>query len=127
MPPNISALFDNFVPHFFPSHIPKKERKKVTIAIILAHMNAIHTLYSAMVNPTDSASIEVAIPCIMSAKKPTLGFSNSLLPCLIPYIIIFVPITPRSNRAIQGIICSNAVKYSTIVCTHIQPIIGMTA
>lgn len=62
IPPKIVALPESFVPNFFPRNNPAIQIKKVTKAIIKAQTNAICQPYSEIVQPTESASIEVAIP-----------------------------------------------------------------
>ena len=61
IPPRICALLDNFVPNFFPIINPPMQIKKVTIAMIREATRAMIQLYSAIVKPTDNASIEVSI------------------------------------------------------------------
>ena len=61
-PPNMHALLDNLVPNFLPMISPAMLIKNVTTAMIKAQTSAIIKPYSAMVKPTDNASMEVAIP-----------------------------------------------------------------
>ena len=61
IPPSISALFPSLVPNFLPICTAIKLIINVSTAIIVAQMIASKTVYSAIVNPTDKASIDVAI------------------------------------------------------------------
>ena len=61
-PPKIPALPASFVPAFLPIRIPAKQIKKVTTPIRMHERSASGRLYSAIVKPTERASIEVAIP-----------------------------------------------------------------
>ena len=61
-PPRSCALFESLVPNFFPTISPAVHITNVTIAIIKDGRNAPKEEYSAIVKPTDSASIDVAIP-----------------------------------------------------------------
>ena len=63
IPPIIVALFENTIPNFFPSPSPTKQITNVSAPIISAATTAINKPYSAIVKPTDNASIDVAIPC----------------------------------------------------------------
>ena len=63
IPPKIFALPDNFVPKFLPINKPIIQIIKVVNAIIKAQIKAIAKPYSLIVQPTESASIEVATPC----------------------------------------------------------------
>ena len=62
IPPNIPALPQSFVPAVLPSNTPLRHMTKVITAIISAAIIAEARLYSAIVKPTESASIDVAIP-----------------------------------------------------------------
>ena len=83
-PPKIPALPASLVPAVFPMRIPAKHMKKVSTPRRRQAINASNTLYSEIVKPTESASIEVAIPCTMSAPKHTAHFSFSSSQPLIP-------------------------------------------
>ena len=61
-PPRISALLESFVPNRLPRERPDMEMKNVTVAMIREQTRAISQSYSAMVKPTDKASMEVATP-----------------------------------------------------------------
>ena len=61
-PPNIFAFPARRVPNFLPSTRPAMQITNVTIAIIRQASNASDRLYSEIVKPTESASIDVAIP-----------------------------------------------------------------
>ena len=60
IPPAISALPANFVPNFLPIITPARQITKVTAIIKHTATSAVKKLYSAIVKPTDKASIEVA-------------------------------------------------------------------
>ena len=60
MPPITVALSENLSPIFFPKTSPATQIAKVTAPMIADDSKASETLYSDMVNPTESASIEVA-------------------------------------------------------------------
>ena len=83
--------------------------------MITAATNAFRKSYPAMVNPADNASIEVAIPWMISAQKPTPLPSSSISLFCIPSHSIFPPINPRSRKAIHGINLSKILKYLAIV------------
>ena len=74
-PPKMPALLASLVPAFLPITMPAKHITKVTAPISRQASSASAKLYSAMVKPTDSASMDVATPCTSSAPKPTAGFS----------------------------------------------------
>ena len=76
-PPKIEAFPAIFVPNFLPIISPEKQMPKVTKAIIKAETKAIKKPYSEIVQPTESASIDVAIPCTIKAPKPSPDFSAS--------------------------------------------------
>ena len=59
-PPKIEALEENFVPKCLPNSTPKKQHIKVTKAITETQTKACKKIYSAIVKPTERASIEVA-------------------------------------------------------------------
>ena len=61
-PPNTVALSASAVPNFLPIMIPLRHIIIVTAAMIAAHKSAVGRSYSAIVNPTESASMDVAIP-----------------------------------------------------------------
>ena len=101
---------------------------KVTAAIISEAASAETMSYSAIVKPTESASMEVAIPCIISAPKPTPVLVQGASPLsFMPSASIFPPIAPSSISAIHGISFSKERKYRTTVCTQTQPVIGISA
>lgn len=77
MPPSMEAFPASLVPNFLPMISPPTQMAKVTAAMIRAQTRAVRKPYSAIVNPTESASIEVATPWTSSAYRPTLGFSTS--------------------------------------------------
>ena len=79
IPPNIAALPENLVPNFFPIISPAMQTAKVTTEIISAHTMAIRKAYSAIANPTDRASMEVAMPCNKRYAVPVFCFSVSSL------------------------------------------------
>ena len=61
-PPKTEALPESFVPKVLPKSSPTAHKIKVTRAITRQQTSAISQSYSAMVKPTESASIEVATP-----------------------------------------------------------------
>ena len=61
-PPRMVALPASFVPKDFPRNTPNIQMMKVTTAMISAQRSAMGKLYSDIVKPTESASIEVATP-----------------------------------------------------------------
>lgn len=61
-PPRTSAFPDSFVPRVLPRHNPVSHITNVTTATISEQTTAITKPYPAVVNPTDNASIDVAIP-----------------------------------------------------------------
>ena len=61
IPPKMSA-FESFCPIDFPSRSPIIQIMNVTSAIITEAMKAKKSVKSAIVKPTESASMEVAIP-----------------------------------------------------------------
>ena len=126
LPPNMAALPDRPVPNFLPAIKPAKQMQNVTAAMISALANAIAGVYAAIVNPTDNASIEVAIPCTRSTPKLIRAWETSSSSFL-PSTTIFPPINNSSKSAIHGIIFSKVAKYRAAVCTHTQPMIGMSA
>ena len=77
-PPRIEALSENFVPNFLPITNPAMQIKKVITAMMRDAVSAMTKPYSAMVKPTDKASMEVATPCTISVPKPSFVFSDSL-------------------------------------------------
>ena len=68
-PPRIPALPASLVPARLPIKIPKRQMAKVTAPIIRQAIRASKKLCSAIVKPTDKASIEVATPCTKRAAK----------------------------------------------------------
>ena len=74
-PPKMEALPARRVPKVRPITSPAVQITKVTAAITAAQATAIQGPYSAMVKPTDSASMEVATPC--SSRPPLLTASAS--------------------------------------------------
>ena len=79
-PPRIEALPASFVPNLRPMSSPVMQIKKVTAPIMNASTSASRRVYSAMVKPTDSASIEVATPCSASAQRLSPLTSSSFSP-----------------------------------------------
>lgn len=140
-PPKIGAVLENLSPNFFPIIHPPKQITNVTLAIISDAISAINASYSAIVNPTESASMEVAIPWIIKVVNPILvrtGISHAskvseLLHSSfsflswIPSINIFPPMYDNKINAIHGMNFWNAEKICAIVWTHSQPAIGMAA
>ena len=63
IPPRIDAFEASLVPNLFPIIRPAKHMIKVTTPMITAQTNADKNPYSAIVKPTESASIEVGMPC----------------------------------------------------------------
>ncbi len=63
----IVALSENLVPNFFPMISPAMQMANVTAEMMRAQTRAIRKSYSAMVKPTDRASMEVAI---VNEKRP---------------------------------------------------------
>lgn len=108
-PPIMVALSENFSPSFLPKTSPPKQITKVNTPMIKEDSKAAGKLYSAVVKPTESASMEVAIPCTIRTPKvsfltPLLSFS-SLSPGVFfenPSQTIFPPIKHKSKSEIQG-------------------------
>ena len=98
---------------------------KVTTPMISASTSAIGNGSSAIVNPTDSASIEVATPMTMSDQKLIGGRSSASEPPFMPSQSILPPMKSSSISAIQGMNFWKEVKVSAIVCMHSQPISGI--
>lgn len=101
-PPRTSAFPDSFVPRVLPRHNPVSHITNVTTATISEQTTAITKPYPAVVNPTDNASIDVAIPYIISTAKLNLFtsfFSSSL--CT-DSLIMLPPIYKSKINAIHG-------------------------
>ena len=62
VPPRMPALPANAVPNLRPRKTPRLHMTNVTAAIIRTDTTASAMVCSAMVKPTESASIEVATP-----------------------------------------------------------------
>ena len=75
-PPSTEALPARCVPKRRPITSPAVQITKVTAAMMPAHASAISGPYSAMVKPTDSASMEVATPCKTSPPPLTASLSS---------------------------------------------------
>ena len=95
--------------------------------MIREQTRAMSRSYSAMVKPTDRASMDVATPCTSRAPRPSLGAASSSPPPRMPSMSIFPPMKPSRARAIQGISFSKARKYCTMVWTQIHPVMGIRA
>ena len=76
-PPRIPAFPASLVPAFLPIAIPEKQITNVTAPIRRQATKASIKLCSEIVNPTDSASIEVAIPCTNNAVRPAGALLSS--------------------------------------------------
>ena len=61
-PPSIDAFQESLVPAFRPIRRPPTQITKVTAAMIRPAVFAMIRSYSAIVKPTDNASMEVATP-----------------------------------------------------------------
>ena len=98
--------------------------------MMIAQTKAITKPYSAIVKPTDKASIEVAIPCTNSSLLETvfsIGASSFRDLCSKPSMIILPPIYISRPKPIHGTIFSKAEKIVMIVWTQNQPIKGIAA
>ena len=62
IPPTSVALFASLLLSFFPRVTPAKQIMNVMIEIMAIETKTAKILYSANVKPTESASIEVAMP-----------------------------------------------------------------
>ena len=62
IPPSKDAFQESLVPAFFPICRPPRQIRKVTAPMISEAAHASSALYDSIVNPTDSASMDVAIP-----------------------------------------------------------------
>ena len=102
------------------------QRKKVTTAMMRDATNAISQPYSEMVKPTESASMLVATPCMNRAPALSSVASSASSP-LMPSTSILPPMYPSRISAIHGMNVSKDENSSTMVCTHTQPAIGISA
>lgn len=129
IPPKIFALPDNFVPKFLPINKPIIQIIKVVNAIIKAQIKAIAKPYSLIVQPTESASIEVAIPWSKRIPIPKVkDFSSSEFSFSpFPSKIILIPIILNKINAIHGTILVKLLKQLHKVWTKNHPIIGISA
>ena len=112
IPPKTFALLDSLVPKFLPINKPIIQIIKVVNAIIKAQTKAITKPYSLIVQPTESASIEVAIHCSKRIPIPKVkDFSSSeSSSSFFPSRIIFIPIKPNKIKATQGTIFVKLLK-----------------
>ena len=97
IPPSMLAFEAKRVPKRFPIYIPGRQTEKVTTAIIIAQTRAFCHSYSAMVNPTLNASIEVATPYNKTAAIPI--FLLLLSSCLLILSKIILPPINKSNAS----------------------------
>ena len=91
IPPSTEALPESLVPNFLPMRRPAMQRKKVTTAMMPEAVSAISQPYSAMVKPTERASMLVATPCIKRAPALSAAASSVSSPRM-PSISILPPI-----------------------------------
>ena len=61
-PPRMLALLASFRPNCLPKFSPNMQMKNVTIPMMMTSIRAKLNVKLAIVNPTDRASIDVAIP-----------------------------------------------------------------
>ena len=103
IPPRIPAFLLRCVPAFLPIASPAMQIAKVTTQIMREETNAMSTSYSAVVKPTESASIDVAIPWIISVLNLSFSFSfsDSLSSCKAS-IIILIPMYIKRPSAVHG-------------------------
>ena len=112
-PPSMDARPARSSPSLRPILRPARQMNNVTTPMISDDSSACTVLYDAVVNPTESASIDVATPCIISAQNVSLaasdGSSVSATPALLlrrssmPSFSSPPPIIRRRISAIQGI------------------------
>ena len=74
----MAALPLSFVPAARPMRSPPLQITKVTTAMRMVAANASIRWYSEIVNPTESASIEVATPCIASFPSGSFASVSSM-------------------------------------------------
>ena len=70
IPPKMMALSASFMPNDLPRMRPAMQMKKVVMPMMRLARSASDASYSAIVKPTERASMEVAIPCRRSAFRP---------------------------------------------------------
>ena len=92
LPPNMDDFPASLVPKVFPIATPKAQITQVIKPITIAQTSASSALYSDMVNPTESASMEVATPCTNSIMKVVFCREHSSPSQRIPSYSIFPPI-----------------------------------
>ena len=100
-PPRMLALLANFNPNFLPSFSPNMQIKKVTMPMVKDSIRAKGNVKLAIVKPTDSASIDVAIPWMIKPYNDRLSSLSSLSSSLLKLSSIILP--PMNNRRIRAI------------------------
>ena len=117
----------SLVPNFFPMKTPAKHTQNVTPPMMSASESASGAESSAIVKPTESASMDVATPCRSSAAIPVAFFSLISLsaPPRIPSTSIFPPMKSSRTSAIHGIAGRNAANASAMLWTQYQPMRGI--
>lgn len=100
-PPRMLALLASFKPNFLPSFNPNIQIKKVTMPMIIDSIRAKGNVKLAIVKPTDSASIDVAIPWMIKPYNDRFSLLSSLSSSFLKLSRIMLP--PMNSRRIRAI------------------------
>ena len=124
-PPRMDALPENSVPNFLPMFRPAMQRKKVTTAMMMDAASAISQPYSEMVKPTERRRCW----CYALHEQGTgteLGGLLGLLALDAVHQHLAADVAQQGQRDPRMNV-SKDENSSTMVCTQIQPVMGITA